>query len=53
MGNKESQFNGTSSIDGKDNNQTLDPTLIKSFTTELADGDSDLNLEKFQVIYLK
>lgn len=51
MGNKESQFNGgRASVDGreKDSQTTLDPSLIKSFT-EFAVGDTEQNLEKFQV----
>jgi len=61
MGNKESQFNGggagrettSSLVDGRGDNQMLDPGLIKSFT-EFTSGDSaEQNLEKFQVWFYK
>jgi hypothetical protein len=46
MGNKESQFDDRSDVR---ESQTLDSSLIRSFT-EVADGDTEFTLDRFQVI---
>ncbi|KAL3068400.1 hypothetical protein niasHT_030691 [Heterodera trifolii] len=48
MGNKESQFGTRYAVDGRDS-QTLDPSLIRSFT-EIRDSDTDFALDKFQIV---